>query len=145
MIAKAVEQIEADLDVLRDQRSEMSSWHTQTAESEARKERLRYFVELAQVLMYRPLEVMHEVFRLLDIEVELVEDDGPPTINRGHVTTEAVDQIGRRARDLSGIASSGRRSCSATSGASGRWGPRERSTATPAGCGTSCASRATTS
>ena len=48
-----------------------------------------------------PLEVMYEVFCLLDIEVELVEDDGPPTINvRGQVTSEAIDQIGRRARDL---------------------------------------------
>lgn len=40
------------------------------------QERLRYFVKLAQVLMNPRLEVMHEVFRLLDIEVELVDDMG---------------------------------------------------------------------
>jgi len=51
----------------------MASWHTETAESESRKERLRYFVKLAQVLMNPPLEVMHEVFRLLDVEVELTD------------------------------------------------------------------------
>lgn len=105
VIAKAVEQIEGDLEVLREQRVEMASWHTETAESESRKERLRYFVKLVQVLMNPPLEVMHEVFRLLDVEVELIDEDGGPTITvRGQVTTEAVDQIGRRARDLSGIA-----------------------------------------
>lgn len=138
VIAKAVEQIESDLEVLRDQRAEMSSWHTQTAESEARKERLRYFVKLARVLMNPPLEVMHEVFRLLDIEVELVEHDGPPEIKvRGQVTSEAVDQIGRRARDLSGIACSPRTSSFGTSGGTARSRARARSTRTSRGSGRS--------
>jgi hypothetical protein len=106
VIAKAVAQIEDDLTVLRDQRAEMSCWHSETVESEARKERLRYFVKLAQVLMNPPLEVMHEVYRLLDVEVELGENLAQPMITvRGKLTTEAIDQIGRRARDLSGIAS----------------------------------------
>src|SRR5581483_1928534 len=105
VIAKAVMQIEGDLEVLREQRAEMCAWHSETAESETRKQRLRYFVKLAQVLMNPPLEVMHEVFRLLDIEVILSDDDEPKVTVRGNVTSEAIEQIGRRARDLSGSSS----------------------------------------
>jgi DNA invertase Pin-like site-specific DNA recombinase len=102
MIRNAVAQIDGDLLVLREQRAEMASWHIDTVESEARKERLRYFVKLAQVLMNPPPEIMHEVFRLLDVEVELLENAREPKITvRGNLTSEAIDRIGRSARDLS--------------------------------------------
>lgn len=143
VIQQAVAQIEADLTVLRDQRAEMASWHSATVESEARKERLRYFVKLAQVLMNPPIEVKHEVFRLLDVEVELMENAAEPKITvRGNLTSEAVERIGLTARDLSGRPCSRRRSCFVTSGASVPRDGRGRSTRTRRGCGGSSFRRA---
>ena len=103
LIQGAVTQIEADLALLRERRVEMVAWHSSTVEGEARKERLRYFAKLAQTLMAPSLEVKHEVFRLLDVEVEIQENAKHPKIAiRGNLTNDAIDRVARSARDLSG-------------------------------------------
>jgi hypothetical protein len=102
LIQAAVGQIEADLTLLRERRAEMVAWHSSTVESEARKERLRYFVKLAQTLMAPSLEVKHEVFRLLDVEVEIQENTRQPEIKvRGKLKSDAIDRVAYAARDLS--------------------------------------------
>jgi hypothetical protein len=73
--------------------------------SEARKERLRYFVKLAQTLIAPTPEVMHEVFRLLDAKVQIAENQRHLKIAiRGTLRNDAIDRVARAATDLSGAA-----------------------------------------
>jgi DNA invertase Pin-like site-specific DNA recombinase len=105
LIQAAVKQIEDDLAILHSQRQEMESWHVETAESEERKKRLRYFAKLAQVLMAPPLHVQHEVFRLLDVQATVVPGEHPKIALTGELRNDAMDRIAQTVQDLAGSSS----------------------------------------